>query len=342
MVQVLGGPAGGFTIDLNANVDDYIPSTKTKGFMVYFRSPNETVLINEGGILVSPGTETFIGLSKNKVQRLPPKYGACENVPSPFIPTIPRSVRECIQEENLILTVQNCHCVPWYLRDKLMKLNNTDYMNYWYNLKKVKDDEEVNQEEVCGFATQTLCEVQVLEKLVKMIGNQTKCPEPCSFEDYDWSVNKGDFPPTEAYYDLLLKNQVTIEDQKDKTYDFARENYVRIHIFYPDIKVTEKEQEKAYEIFNFIAEFGGTVDMMISFSFFTVFQVLEMVIVWVCYKNVVARKITGSDVSSEGIVGQLEDIVIGEGANGTSQADTKSESDRDKSGVFSTISGVFT
>ncbi|KAL5252117.1 hypothetical protein ACHWQZ_G015051 [Mnemiopsis leidyi] len=298
MVQVLGGPSGGLTIDLNAQVDDYLPTTKTKGFMVYLRNPNETLLIDDGGILVSPGTETFISLSKSKVTRLPPKYGSCQNVTSPFAPTVSRSVRECIQDHKLHLAVKNCSCVPWYLRDKLMKLNNTNYTNYWYNMLKTSAgvaEEDVDNEQICGFATQSMCDVQVLEDLVGTIeGNGTVCPEPCSFNQYEWTINKGDFPPTEDYWSMMLKDSVVYEDEvKDKTFSFAKENYVRINIFYPDIKITEKTQEKAYEIFNFIAEFGGTVDMMISFSFFTVFQVVELIIVWMCLTGY--RKLPGSE-----------------------------------------------
>ena len=323
MVQVLGGPEGGLTIDLNARVSDYLPSTKTKGFMVYLRSPYETVLTDAGGILVSPGTETFISLSKTKVTRLPPKYGSCENVTSKFVPTIAKTVRECIQEENLRLAVEECNCVPWYLKNRLTELNLTSYMTYWYELQKENADEEVDTSEECGFATQSLCNSLVLAKIVKTIGNESTCPEPCSFLRYDWSLKQGMFPPTEKYWDLLLKDVVSVEDEaKEKKFTFAEENYARINIYYEDIKVTEMEQEKAYEIFNFIAEFGGTVDMMISFSFFTVFQVCELVIVWFCYRG--ARAIGKEDSVSD--VGNIE---LGR----------KEQDEND--GVFSKISGVF-
>ena len=344
MVQVLGGPSGGLTIDLNAHVDDYLPTTKTKGFMVYLRNPNETVLIDDGGILVSPGTETFISLSKNKVTRLPPKYGSCKNVPSPFAPTASRSVRECIQDYRLHSAVKNCTCVPWYLHDKLIKLNNKNYTDYWYNMQKNSTDVDDDNEVICGFATQSMCDVQVMEDLVENIGNGTVCPEPCTFSQFEWTINKGDFPPTEAYWEMMLKETVVYEDEdKDKTFTFAQDNYVRINIFYPDIKITEKSQEKAYEIFNFIAEFGGTVDMMISFSFFTVFQVAELIIVWLCITgNKISRKLphSESDNSLKGSHGVLEKgLEIVDVGQGNEDTDKKSENEDVFS--FGRISSVF-
>ena len=47
-------------------------------------------------------------------------------------------------------------CVPWYLRDKLMNLNNKNYTDYWYNMQKESVTEIVDNEEICGFATQSM------------------------------------------------------------------------------------------------------------------------------------------------------------------------------------------
>jgi hypothetical protein len=171
-------------------------------------------------------------------------------------------------------------------------------MDAWYKLQKQNVDEKVDQTEICGFATQALCDALVLEKLVKTLGNESKCPEPCNFDQFEWTLNVGKFPPTKDYWELMLKDEVIIENEANRTFEFAKENFVRIHIFYPDIKVTEKQQEKAYEVYNFIAEFSGTVDMLICFSFFTVFQVLELIMVWVCYKVIKFKKITESPESN--------------------------------------------
>ena len=66
LVQVVAGKYGGLTIDLDAKIADYFPATTTKGFEIYLRNPNETVLIDKGGILVTPGTENFLVSIKGK------------------------------------------------------------------------------------------------------------------------------------------------------------------------------------------------------------------------------------------------------------------------------------
>ena len=67
----------------------------------------------------------------------------------------------------------------------------------------------------------------------------------------------------------------------------------------PPHKVPFHPQEKAYETQNFIAEFGGTVDLFIGFSFFTVFQLFEIVVAACVYKLCNRNKTVQSHVGTE-------------------------------------------
>ena len=49
-------------------------------------------------------------------------------------------------------------------------------------------------------------------------------------------------------------------------------------------------QQKSYEPQNFIAEFGGTVDLFIGFSFFTVFQLVEIGLAACCFARCCRRR----------------------------------------------------
>ena len=50
------------------------------------------------------------------------------------------------------------------------------------------------------------------------------------------------------------------------------------------MKSKEVIQKKDYELQSFVAELGGTVDLFIGFSFFTVFQLIEIVPAF-CYNT---------------------------------------------------------
>ena len=77
--QTISGSDGGFTIDLNANLEHYLHSTSSSGFVVIIRDANETVLLGDSGYIVGPGAEVFIRIDKNTVTRLKQPYGHCEN-----------------------------------------------------------------------------------------------------------------------------------------------------------------------------------------------------------------------------------------------------------------------
>ena len=62
------------------------------------------------------------------------------------------------------------------------------------------------------------------------------------------------------------------------TYEHAKDNIARLHVYYDDIRVQDTQQKPAYQPHNLLAEFGGTVDLFIGFSFFTILQLIEIII----------------------------------------------------------------
>merc|ERR1712098_280435 len=79
LVQDVLGKTGRFTIDVDAKVADYLFTTSTKGFVVFIRDYDETIMLDKGGYLVAPGSETFIKLAAKNVTRLGEPYGTCHN-----------------------------------------------------------------------------------------------------------------------------------------------------------------------------------------------------------------------------------------------------------------------
>ena len=325
--QSSGGVAGGLSIDLDANTDDYVFSTHTKGFQVYVRNQDETVMLNQGGYVISPGSETFMKLSARHVTRLGPPHGTCKNVLSQFAKHEGHyeTVKECIQRQKVDAMVNLCGCIPWFLADRLFSLNKTDILDEYIthldkehgliakssnrrkkrNLRLFKRSEETEKYEeelfttempvyktkyskhICGFIEQYQCLAYVEDSIRNKDIEIEPCPEPCSY--FDWSVETSStaFPPSEEYYDRFIKHKV--HKPTPPTFEYAKENLARVHMYYEQIIVEEFEQTKSYEPQNFIAEFGGTVDLFIGFSFFTVFQLIEISIA-LCIRAIFKRK----------------------------------------------------
>ena len=349
MIQKIRGSRGGFSIDLIANTDTYLLTTRTRGFIIFIRDQNETVLLNRGGYVIQPGTETFLRLNKRSVKRLGKPHGTCKNVQSELAQSkFYRTVRECVQNNSLEIMIDECKCMPWYYATTLYNLNKTDILDKNVKIITIKrnndsdndtvdskkreaEDEQPAEDEkpaedeeptegdeyiqektiydtkyqkyICTFAEENLCNF-VLEAKQNELATTYTCNEPCNFNEWDVNMGVSSFPPSKKYFEKFLKDWFYEEDQV--TYDYAVENLVRLHVFYDDIKYTEVEQEKAYEIQNFIAEFGGTVDLFIGFSFFTVFQLFEIAIAWCVWRTSKDKR----RKSLPGYDGQDNDIVV--------------------------------
>ena len=336
--QTSGGMKNGLEFDLNANVDDYLFTTATRGFVIFIRDQDETVMLNRGGYIISPGSETFLKLTTTSHSRLSSPYGTCRNVPGQFAKYSLHyeTVRECVQRQRMEAMIEMCECIPWYLADRLRSLNKTDVLQAYFeklagndhgkrkrsfvntsegvghdnedndggeddhggagndklenedekpdNVAHDKDndaDEDKDEEEssdmnhlICGFVEMNLCnkKLQAAELNGTLVFED--CPEPCEYQEWNVEISSTQFPPSEAYFESFLKTQVHSHDPL--TYQFIQENMARVHIYYDELKVNNKVQTETYQIENFIAELGGTVDLFIGFSFFTILQLIEI------------------------------------------------------------------
>ncbi|KAL5260376.1 hypothetical protein ACHWQZ_G010485 [Mnemiopsis leidyi] len=317
--QSNGGPKGGFSIDLNTNVRDYLPTTSSHGFTVFIRDPDENVMLNVGGFVISPGTETFVRLTSKSAKRLGPPHGTCKNVPNIYSKRNVKfeSIRECWQRQVIQAMIGKCGCIPIYFAVQMWYRNRTNVLDEFIELIKTvrahKFYESIyeftSEEDVARYVSMTngnasrtkqdnmISEIERLKKMfVKspyfpyhcsliqeractlFIDNEItkgklkleKCPEPCKYREWDAVISSIPFPPTPTYF-----NEFMIGDGV-RTFADAKENIARLHVFYDKIRVQETEQIPAYQTHNFIAEFGGTVDLFIGFSFFTLFQLIEI------------------------------------------------------------------
>lgn len=292
-VQSTNGYQGGFVIDLNANMDTYLPASSTAGFQIFIRNPDETVMLKDTGYHIAPGSEVFMKLKKKAIHRLKHPYGKCltRAAEFPTNKTTTGTVRECKEEKFIKLMVEECDCLPWYLITRVVHYNTTDpvkgqvvykkwvdYLNSTTNISSALDNIQ------CSWAVEQICNNIVQTRLnlnaSKTSGNDDdldewdSCEESCIYNSYDVEITTSVFPSSHVYHETFMKEQMY--DDMNKTFEFARENFVRLHIFYGDLIETTETQTAAYEIQNFIAEFGGTVDSIVGISFFTCFQFLEI------------------------------------------------------------------
>ena len=310
--QSHGGANDGFTIDLNTNLDHYLPTTSTDGFILFIRDHNEVLFLSHGGYVIAPGAETFVRLKSKSIKRLGPPHGTCKNVESRYSKSQHHfeSVRECWERQEMEAMINKCGCIPVYFAETMLHNNRSNILdeavqtiiknanissrNYDYSVRS-KEANTMNGNEsdgditwdksdklslmstpyyeyACGLVLQVGCKVYVENMLSRGELKFEKCPEPCKYHEWDAVITSSPFPPTHAYFNKFIKTENV------PTFEYARESVARLHVYYDEIKIQKAEQEKTYRIFNFIAEFGGTVDLFIGFSFFTILQLMEICI----------------------------------------------------------------
>ncbi|KAL5267616.1 hypothetical protein ACHWQZ_G004604 [Mnemiopsis leidyi] len=337
--QNISGSRYGLTLDLDASLLTYAPFTSSVGLKVFIKDHDETVFFNEGGIVVQPGTETFMKVSLSKIVRLGPNWGTCQNVTSSvskYDSTI-ESRRECLEVakvREMLDKVEYCGCIPWFVVIRLREIGRVEILdqllapvtNSSSNSRKKRDSwdqanenyteiwgddiaEEMEKyddfddffikglnysEYFCDSYSQAKCDnrfpshwASVQEKY------STICHDPCASNHYDVVVSSTKFPPTENYFNDHLKDYEGLE----YTWEYAKENLIRLHVYYDKMEYLSVVQTKDYEIQNFIGELGGVVDLFIGFSFFTVFQLIEIVIAAVILRK--CRRKTASDSEND-------------------------------------------
>ena len=313
LVQDVLGENGRLTIDVDAKVNDYLFTTSTKGFIVFVRDYDETVMLDQGGYLIAPGTETFIKLTGKNITRLGKPHGTCKNKLSKYSKYGNRfeGVRECQERQQIEAMISHCNCIPWYFAERMYNerrfseldeavemikssSNGSGIRKEMDHRARRKRSETLHPENgsreheekeskifhsnyteyICTFVEQSFCNGLISNEIKTGILKFKGCPEPCQYNAWNVELDSTVFPSTNEYFEHFIKADSHLSEENDFTY--ARENMARIHLFYKELKIDKVSQEQAYDTSSFIAEFGGTVDLFIGFSFFTVFQLIEI------------------------------------------------------------------
>ena len=340
LVQDVLGKNGRFTIDVDAKVNDYLFTTPSKGFVVFIRDYDETVMLNRGGYLIAPGTETFLKLSARNVTRLGEPHGTCQNKLSKYSKYGKRfeSVGECQERQQIEAMINHCRCIPWYFAERMYTEKRFSVLDEAVEDIKTSAHESGHSNEpdnqgrttretgngtpesqsetenkaqespifhsnytqyICTFIQQNRCNGLISNEIKDGILEMEACPEPCMYNTWSVEMDTTVFPPTEEYFDHFIKFDAHI-DEDEADFSYARENMARIHIFYKELKVEKLSQQKAYDISSFIAELGGTVDLFIGFSVFTIAQLVEICIAALVRKIKKKRNSTEKEKDNDG------------------------------------------
>jgi hypothetical protein len=208
------------------------------------------------GVYVKPGEISMIGVKRTFINNYPSPYTECTDLTTyssvlyDFIIKSNRTYRQkdcfdlCIQQ----LTISTCGCYSTkyensysetnFTRPCLSKLDWKCYLNASYQVDVVK------------------CATEY-------------CPLECNSIEYDLTVSSTISPTLNDYNSLDISSIMSYEEY--------RTQFVNIVVYYSQLEYTLIEETPATTLASLIANLGGTMSLIVSVSFFTIFEIGELI-----------------------------------------------------------------
>ena len=225
------------------------------GMIVYVHNRTLQPRWYEEGVYVRPSEISLIGVKRTFVRNEPSPYTECTDLTSyssvlyDFIIKSNRTYRQkdcfdlCIQLE----TINKCGC--YFAGD----LNPSS-----------------NQIKPCLNISEYYCYVQVYFKFNPVDCALVYCPLECNSIEYDLSISSKILQTLNEYNDLNITSSISYEEWRTQTVTF--------HVFYSQLEYTLIEETPEMTIKSLIANLGGTMGLIVSVSFFTIVEIVELFI----------------------------------------------------------------
>ena len=260
-------PSAPYGLELVLNVEQYEyyqADADSVGFRVYIHQQGDFPHLGEhAGFTVAPGTHTDVVLSIQRLEYLEPPYGECRNdMKLDYFPIYTREA--CLDECRTKVTIRKCGCRLFY-----MPGNGT----------------------VCSLSVYADCVVRILQNFTSH--HRCDCPLPCDIPaHYQYALSYSAYParhfPLLLHRTGILSRVQGIPDYihnlnvtgnitaQNIMFNFFKENVVKITLYYNQLSRHVVTEVAEYEIFQFIADFGGHLGLFTGAGFLTFFEVIEV------------------------------------------------------------------
>lgn len=262
------GYENGLRMTLNAEDYEYFTAEDDSiGFYVFVHAPGYVPYIGTyRGFTVSAGQRTEVSISKTDVYLLTPPYGECnDHVTLKLFDDYSRE--SCLIECETKSAVGFCGCKAEYMPGDgiICSLNET--------VRCLNTHSEQFEPQLCD------------------------CPVPCESVLYDAKFSYSKYPA--SHYLQIINTTTylnsstslpefiitrTMTNGSDVLYlntnasrDFFDNNYLSFYIYYDTLEYVEIEEVIEYNLFQYIADFGGFMGFFTGAGFLTFFEMIELI-----------------------------------------------------------------
>ncbi|XP_070545385.1 uncharacterized protein [Ptychodera flava] len=250
------GALYGLRLTLFLEQNEYISIYgRNAGARVNINPLNASVLPQDEGITIMPGTVTSIGIRQKHTFRRTEPYGKCTdgtNTDNLFghnrVYSVLACQKTCVQRQML----KYCKCVDSFIMGEPQCLiTNT---------------------------TQDICR-QFIRYLFQTQKLDCDCLIPCKEQYYDKTISQSLWPAT-VHLEYLLK---TIHSISPKTKDIndahsVSLNLAQLEVYFEQLTIESTTELPAYGTEDFLSDIGGTLGLYIGLSVITVAEFIELVV----------------------------------------------------------------
>ncbi|XP_038078279.1 amiloride-sensitive sodium channel subunit beta-like isoform X2 [Patiria miniata] len=257
------GPTYGLSMELYIQQDLYITGVETgAGVRIMVHNQTDMPFPEDKGANVAPGTESFIGIFRVMVNRLPLPYGDCAD----------HFVKDNIfknQFGHLEYTKTACE-KDCYFKEVLEQCKCAD-VQYRYDDSIAACNSSIESEENC------IDEIQ--QNFTSGVLDCTHCHKSCNETRFERSFSHSIWP-NHDYKDTVKENiQKSNKDTVDLMRNnsaFIEENVLRVNVYYDSLFYDDIYQSEAYPSSSLASDLGGQVGLWIGVSVLTVFEFVEL------------------------------------------------------------------
>ena len=208
------------------------------------------------GVYVKPGESSYIGVKRTFVNNVPSPYTDCHDLTTysselyDFIVSSNRTYRQknCFELCTQQLIMEECGC--YY----------TGYDIAYFDSNLIRP---------CLTLTDSTCFNNAFYEIDVIKCASESCPLECETIQYDLTVSSL-IKPTINDYNALPRKVSSL------SYEEWRTKSVKINVFYSQLEYTLIEETPAMTFASLVASIGGKMDLLVSVSFFTLLEVIEL------------------------------------------------------------------
>lgn len=237
------GPEYGLQLLLDVDSAGANNNTLIYGLVVSPHSPMKPSLPSSEGVLVPPGSISFVSLRRNEIANLKKPYGLCADTEVGY------SMTMCLDLCGDKLILASCGCVP---RPSTLSSVNSPTCTRAY-------DSCVNKAR-STFATTANAE-------------SCGCPISCSDVTFDMRVSSAAFNTDSV--NLRAMAPPPIVKQGDAAFINWLKTRVFLYLYYEELNTISIEQQVAQDFPTFFGNLGGLLGLLLGMSFMTLFEFVE-------------------------------------------------------------------